>query len=181
MKEVGKFTWIEGEGNLCDICLSIDPGEVLSLSTSKLHDPCPDDDEQGKQLGVGEDVLDESRPLHLVAVHKWKDSCEMVIKLCCTKIWRWKVSFQRGDDVSHQYRRLRVAWRLNQVGRTLGRKVWRRRWRRWAPRWQSLPASPRCTPPTTAWTPRTSRMWSWCRHSRRLRQKCNYLILGRIK
>ena len=70
MKEVGKFTRIEGESNFCDICLGIVPSEVLSLSTSKLHNPRPDDDEQGKEFGVGEDVLDESRPPHLVAVHK---------------------------------------------------------------------------------------------------------------
>ena len=77
MKELGRLTWIEGESNFCDISLSVDPGEVLRLPTSELHDPRPDDDEQGEQFGVGEDVLDESRPLHLVAVDKWKDSCEM--------------------------------------------------------------------------------------------------------
>ena len=70
MKEIRKFTRIEGECNLCDICLSVLPGEVLSLAPSKLDNPGADDDEQGKQLGVGEDVLDEGRPLHLVAVHK---------------------------------------------------------------------------------------------------------------
>ena len=70
-----KFTWIERESNLGDISLSVLPGEVLSLAAPQLDDAGADDDEERKQLGVREDVLDERRPLHLVAVHEGQDSC----------------------------------------------------------------------------------------------------------
>ena len=44
----------------------------VSLTSGQLDDPGDDDDEEGEELGVGEDVLHSGCPLDLVEVWRWK-------------------------------------------------------------------------------------------------------------
>ena len=39
---------------------------AVPVTSGQLDNPCDDDDEEGQQLGVGEDVLHGRGPLHLV-------------------------------------------------------------------------------------------------------------------
>ena len=82
---VGEQAGVEGEHDAGEVSLRVLEVEVLRLPPSELDQPCPDDDEEGEELGVGEHVLDGRGPLDVPAVDKCEDGYNELKVRCGTQ------------------------------------------------------------------------------------------------
>ena len=106
------------ESTVCSNCKYSRSKLIWTLS--KLVKPRADDDRQGQEFGVGEEILNPGRPLDIPTVDEGEDACERIVP---RKKRIWKL-YARQNLPQFQNLKIRLLTYLNLVKFTDRRIFW---------------------------------------------------------